>query len=180
MPLLDTLEFWFTRRRPDPRLLSPSAEKLVSFGRWLVPASPDRDLKATDFYDFSLCLRCAWGMVARISLVYSAPYVVGLIWVVLWLWHTMPVLFHVGRRQVRFWHGLWLALWPGFVAKGLVLIPLVPLGWALFSLIFWLLRTLFWNRRARRLRAAGEGVHMEEAAEIVILDVFVWPPPPRR
>jgi len=81
--------------------------------------------------------------------------------------------------QARVWHGLWPVLWPGFVAKGFILLPFVPLAWALIALILFLPRALFWNRRAQRL-AAGEAVSVEEIAEIASPDAFVWPPPPRR
>ena len=158
MPLLDTLEVWFTRK-PQQRPLSPSAAKFVSSSKWLTnwlgPPLPDRDMKATDFYSLSLYLRCAWGMVAR-----------------------LPVLFHIGRMQARIWHGLWKAAGPMLVAKGFILLPFVPLAWVLFALILYLPRTLFWNRRARRLVAVGETLHAEEIIAVAAPDASAWPPPP--
>ena len=183
MPLLDTLEVWFVPKSQQ-RPLSPSAEKFVSSSRrltkWLRPSWPDRDLKATDFYSLSLYLRCAWAMVSRLSLFYTAFWVVGLIIIVLNFWYSYPILFQTGRRQARFWHGFLPAAGRMLVAKGFVLIPFVPLAWVLFGLLFYLLRTLFWNRRARRLLAAGETGPTEEIIERVITDASVWPPPPRQ
>lgn len=179
MPLLDTLEVWFTRRRPEPRPLSPSAERLVSFGRWLVPPSPDRGLKPTDFYSLSLYLRCALGMIARMSLVYSILWMIGLIWIGLWLWHSFPILFHPGKMQARVWHSFWKAVGPALVAKQFYIIPLVPLAWAFCGLIFWFPRALFWNRRARRLLTAEDAVRAEEVVAIAAPDSSVWPPSPK-
>ena len=178
MSLLDTLEAKYTRK-PQQRPLSPSAERLVSYGRWLSSPSPDRDLKPTDCYSLSLCLRCALGLMARPSLVYSALWVVGLIWIGLWIWYSFTILFHPGKMQARIWHSLWLALLPGLMAKGFIFIPLLPLEWALFSLILYLPRTLFWNRRARRLLAPGEPIHAEEVVTVAAPDASIWPPPPQ-
>ena len=181
MPLLDTLEVWFVPKSQQ-RPLSPSAEKFVASSRWLTkwlsPPWPDRDLKATNFYSLSLYLRCAWAMVSRLSLSYTAFWVIGLIIIVLNLWHSYPILFHTGRGQARFWHGFLPSAGQMLVAKGFVLIPFVPLTWVLFGLLFYLLRALFWNRRARRLLAAGDTIHAGEAVVVAVLDASVWPPPP--
>ena len=179
MPLLDMLETWFTRR-PQRRPLSPSAERVVSFGRWLSPPLPDRDMKATGSYSVSLYLRCALGMVIRLILLYYAFWIILLISVVFRLWHEFPMLFHMGTKQARILHWLWQVLWATSVAKGFILLPFVPLVWALFSLMIWFPRAWFWNRRARRLVAAGEAVSVQEIAEIANPDASVWPPPPRR
>ena len=180
MPLLDTLEVWFTRKA-QPQPLSPSAERFVSSVRWLTkwltPPLPDRDLKATDFCSFSVCLRCALAMVSRLSLLYSAFWIAGLIFIVLNLWHSYPWLFHAGRRQVHVWHSLSKSAGPMLVGQGFVLIPFVPLAWAFFSLAFWLLRAFLWNRRARRLISVGGTVSVQEIAELARLDASVWPPP---
>lgn len=182
MPLLDTLETWFIPK-PQQRPLSQSAEKFVSSFKWLTnwlgPPLPDRDLKPTNFYSFSLYLRCAWGIVARLILSYCIFWGVGLVLIVFNIWHTYPILFHTGRMQAHVWHRLWKAIGPGLVGR-FILIPLAPPFWTVFAFILYLPRAFFWNRRARRLLAAGEIAPSEKLTEIATLDTSIWPPPPRQ
>jgi len=69
MSLLDRLEAGFTRNyERKPR--SPFAARLQPLSEWVRSRSPDRDLKITECYSFSLCLRCALGAVAPLILAY--------------------------------------------------------------------------------------------------------------
>ncbi len=185
MSLLDTLEAGFFRKyERKPR--GPFAARLQPLSEWLRSRSPDRDLKSTDCYRFPLYLRCALGMVAPLILAYTIFGLVIIISIGISIWHSYPALFHIGRWQTYVWHGLWRALWPGFVKNGFIVLPFVPLAWALFSLLLWLPRVFFWNRRAKRLHRTGEALLLPQVADAsravdtAQTDASVWPPPPKR
>ena len=174
MALLDTLEALFTRKMEH----KPHSSSDKPLPAWLHTSPPDRNLRASDYYSLSLYLRCVLEPVVRISLLYFFLWIGAMVYIGIFAWHLYPVLFHAGRWQTRVWHSVWQALGPSLVSHGFLFIPLVPLAWALFALVLWLPRVLFWNRRARRLFALGQTTRAEEVAEIAAPGASVWPPPP--
>ncbi len=184
MSLLDKLETGFTRNH-DSKPRGPFAARLQPLCDWARSRALDRDLKSTDCYSFSLCLRCAVKLVTPLILAYVIFWIIGTICIGISIWHSYPELFHIGRWQARVWHGLWRALWPGLVKKGFIMLPFVPLIWALFSLLLYLPRMFFWNRRAKRLQSTAEAFSPPQVAQAIHVtdiaqtDTSVWPPPPR-
>lgn len=183
MSLLDRLEAGFTQNE-DSKPRGPFAARLQPLSDWVRSRALDRDLKSTDGYSVSLCLRCALRAAAPISLAYTAFWVIGIICIDVHIWHLYPALFHIGRWQARVWHGLGRALWPGFVKK-FIMLPFVPLAWTLFSLLLYLPHMFFWNRRAKRLQSTAEAFTLPQTSKAVGVadtaqtDASVWPPPPR-
>jgi hypothetical protein len=124
-------------------------------------------------------------MVRPLILAYTGFWAIGIICIGISIWYAYPTLFHFGRWQAHAWHGFWRALWPGLVKRGFILIPFVPLIWALFSLFLHLPRMFFWNRRAKRLQSIAEAFPLPqtsaalEVTDAAQTDASVWPPPPR-
>jgi len=93
-----------------------------------------------------------------------------------YVWHRYPKFFY----SAVFHHGKAHALLIGFLsAEGFYQTLLALIFLLAFSLMLWLPRYYFWNRRAARLRR--EPPSPETATdEAVTADISIWPPAPKR